>query len=251
LQAMLDYGSLTQITPPNKSSAIDLTLSSSDLSLGRHSWTVLDVAAGSDHLSILSSLQTLEIPTKFFLPIFDLTRHISWSAFADTVLESLPRITDEMSLCGAYAISMEIVSDADISAQTRTPRGYRGPGVQKAVWWDTECDRASKQKLLENFVTQVARRVIRLTLIKKRTYRIYANGKRRKRRRYCSPLTYETRLLDISKMARKFRNFRSQIPAPHDPDAWLPAFASKTAPDFAPNEFSVPYLASKRFLYLA
>jgi hypothetical protein len=52
-------------------------------------------------------------------------------------------------------------------------------------------------------------------------------------------------------MARRFQNPRSQISAPYDPDAWLPAFASKIAPDFAPNEFIVPDLASERFLWLA
>jgi hypothetical protein len=158
LQAMLDDhdlvhlnddGSLTRIAaaPQNKSSAIDLTLGSSDMYLGRHCWMVFDNATGSDHLPILTSLQTLEIPTKFFLPVFDVTRHISWSAFADTVFESLPRITDEMSLCGAYAIFMEIFSGTAISAQTRTPGGYRGRSVQKAMWWDNECNRA-KQKLM-------------------------------------------------------------------------------------------------------
>jgi hypothetical protein len=65
LQAMLDDhdlvhlndGLLTRIlAPTNKSSAIDLTLCSSDLSLGRHNWVILDDAAGSD----LTSLQTVE-----------------------------------------------------------------------------------------------------------------------------------------------------------------------------------------------
>jgi hypothetical protein len=43
----LNDGSLTRVVaPPNKSTAIDLTLRSSDLSLGRRSWMVLDDAAG-------------------------------------------------------------------------------------------------------------------------------------------------------------------------------------------------------------
>jgi hypothetical protein len=43
---------------------------------------------------------------------------------------------------------MEIDNGAAISTQTRTLGGYRGPGVQKAVSWDTECDRVSEQKLM-------------------------------------------------------------------------------------------------------
>jgi hypothetical protein len=178
---------------PNKSNAIDLTLSSSDLSLRRHSWMVLGNAAGSDHYPILSSLQTLEIPIKFFLPVFDLTIHISWSAFADTVLESLLRLTDEMSLWGVYAIFMEVVSGVAISAQTRTPEGYLGPGAQKAEWWDTECDRASEQKLMafrEFRDYGGSESYIKLTLIVKRTYGIYANVIRRKRGKDTAPLSH-------------------------------------------------------------
>jgi hypothetical protein len=102
-------------------------------------------------------------------------------------------------------------------------------------------------------VSQVARRVIiRFTLIVKRTCGIYANGKRRKLGEDTAPLSHmKNPLLDIWKMARRFLNpHRSQISAHHDPDAWLLAFASKIAPDFALNEFSVSYLASERFLSL-
>jgi hypothetical protein len=86
-------------------------------------------------------------------------------------------------------------------------------------------------------VTQVVRRVIRLKLVVKRICGTYANGKRRKRGEDTSPLS--------------LLNPRSQISAPHDPDTRFPAFASKTPPDFPLNEFSVPYLASVRFLSFA
>jgi hypothetical protein len=81
-------------------------------------------------------------------------------------------------------------------------------------------------------MTQVAWTIIRLTLILKRTCGVYANGKRRKRVEDTAPHSQmKTDCPDIWKMARRFRNCRSQISTPHDHDAWLPAFASKIAPD--------------------
>jgi exonuclease III len=137
----LNDGSFTRIAaPPHRSSAIDLTLCSSDLALGQYSWKVLDDAAGSDHLPILTTIGSKEISSETPLPIFDLTRHISWSTFAESVLNSLPEITDNMTLHEGYGIFMEIISQSAVVAQTRSPSAYRTFTVPKAVWWDTEYD---------------------------------------------------------------------------------------------------------------
>jgi hypothetical protein len=55
--------------------------------------------------------------------------------------------------------------------------------------------RASEQKLMVVFVTQVARRVVRLTLNLERTCATYANGKRRKRSKDTDRLTQRKTLL--------------------------------------------------------
>jgi hypothetical protein len=84
----LNDGLLTRIAaPPRRSSAIDLTLCSADMSLNDILWQVLDDADGSDHLLILTSLQSFNVPTNIPVPIFDLTRHMAWSTYAKSILE--------------------------------------------------------------------------------------------------------------------------------------------------------------------
>jgi hypothetical protein len=77
------------------------------------------------------------------------------------------------------------------------------------------------------------------------SYKAYIVCERRKR-----PLSHMKPHDRTSGKWLGFLNPRPQISALHDPDAWFPAFASKIAPDFALNEFSDPYLVSKRFLLL-
>jgi hypothetical protein len=119
-----------------------------------------------------------------------------------------------MSLCGAYAIFMEIFSGTAISAQTRTPGGYCGRSVQKAMCWDTECYRASEQKLM-------AFRELRDSGSAE-SYKAYIDcetnlrniGKQKKAEAWqdTAPFSHiKTRLSDIWKMARRFWNPRSQI----------------------------------------
>jgi hypothetical protein len=88
-------------------------------------------------------------------------------------------------------IFMEIVSGAAICAQTRTPGGCRGPGVQKAVWWNIECDRASEQKLiaLREFRDSGGSESYN-AYIDCEICGIYANGKRRKHGEDTAPLSH-------------------------------------------------------------
>jgi exonuclease III len=62
----LNDGTHTRIAePPRRSSAVDLTLCTSDLALTEYTWTVLEDAAGSDHLPILTSFASLNFPKKY------------------------------------------------------------------------------------------------------------------------------------------------------------------------------------------
>jgi hypothetical protein len=64
-------------------------------------------------------------------------------------------------------------------------------------------------------------------------------------------MTYETRLTDIWKMAKRLRGFRSPTMTDRNPDSWLPGFGSRIAPDFVPNQYHVPDGGSTRFRWLA
>jgi hypothetical protein len=69
-------------------------------------------------------------------------------------------------------------------------------------------------------------------------------------RRYCSTLSYETRLSDILRVARRFRIPGAKPSVGRDPEIWLPGFASRIAPDFALPGFDLPEICSERFSWL-
>jgi hypothetical protein len=46
-------------------------------------------------VTIFLSLQSLNVPTNLPIPIFDLSRHISWSMNADAMLDSLTTVARE------------------------------------------------------------------------------------------------------------------------------------------------------------
>jgi hypothetical protein len=89
----LNDGTLTRFAaPPRISNAIDLTLCTAGLALRAYEWTVLEDAGSSDHLPIITSFQFLNVPINLPVPIFDLSRHISWSMYADAILDSLATV---------------------------------------------------------------------------------------------------------------------------------------------------------------
>jgi hypothetical protein len=99
-------GSLTRKPASlRRSSAINLTLCSADVALIDILWQVLDDASGSDHLPILTSLQSFHVPTNIPVPIFNLTRHRAWSTYAKSVLER-------------YDIYVNIILESTMAAQT-------------------------------------------------------------------------------------------------------------------------------------
>jgi hypothetical protein len=138
----LNDGSLTRITaPPRKSSAIDLTLCSADLALNQILWRVLDDAGGSDHLLILTSLQSFNVPSNIPTPMFDLTRHIAWSTYTVSVLESLEDSQTMVGSAERYNLFVDIICGSAIAAQTGSPRRILTSSTINAVWWDSKFDR--------------------------------------------------------------------------------------------------------------
>jgi hypothetical protein len=91
------------------------------LALDQYSWKVLDDAAGSDHLPILTTYGSKENFTDILLLMFDLTRHVSMSTFAELVLNSLPEITNNMPLHEEYeaSISTEQITEKTNQLQTQ------------------------------------------------------------------------------------------------------------------------------------
>jgi hypothetical protein len=225
--------------PPRKSSAIDLTLSTAGLALRDYTWTVLEDAGSSDHLPILTSFQSFQIPTDLPIPIFDLSRHISWSVYADAILDSLATAVRGMDVGIRYDNFVETIRSSALAAQTRPLVGRRTPPSLRSLWWDAECDRLNDAKLLafRNFRSNESSANYEDYKIAERNLRYTCKTKKIDSwRRYCATMTYETRLTDIWKMTKRLRSSRALTVTDRNPDSWLPEFASRIAPDFVPTQ---------------
>jgi exonuclease III len=136
---VLNDGSITRIAaPPRRSSAIDLTFCSSELSLDI-TWRVLDDPAGSDHLPIISSLNPTCFPEKFRPNYLDLTKNISWARFSGFVSEGIFSMPSELNLLDKYELFIEIVQNAAKQSQPVGALSHRDPTVRAPLWWDAEC----------------------------------------------------------------------------------------------------------------
>jgi hypothetical protein len=110
-------------------------------------WRVLVDAGSRDHLPILSTLQSFNVPSNIPTPIFDLTRHIAWSTYTESVLESLKESRPMVGLAERYDLFVDIIRRSAIAAQTRSPRRILTSSTINAMWWDGECDRLNDAKL--------------------------------------------------------------------------------------------------------
>lgn len=252
----LNDGSLTRIaSPPFRSSAVDLTLCSAGLSLDC-TWRVLEDPGGSDHLPIVTSLSSISVPilSDIPAPIFDLTRHLDWHQFSDRILEAIFEAPNFSVLEEKYAFFVNSIRSAAMAAQTKTPRsGFHFP-LAPAIWWDDEC-----QKLKE--INLAAFREFRnrannenyenYSKTEKEFQKICRLKKTESWRLYCSTLNYQTRLSDVWRMAKRFRNPRSSSGGRATCGVWMDNFVNKISPPFVPINYPIREEASERFSWIA
>ncbi len=253
---LLNDGSLTRIaSPPFRSSAVDLTLCSASLSFDC-ACRVLDDPGGSDHLPIVTSLSSISIPILYDIPapIFDLTRHLDWHQFSDRLLEAIFDAPDITDLEEKYAFFVNMVRSAALASQTNTPRsGFRFP-LAPAIWWDDECGE-KKRAALEAF--REFRNRGNLTTYDKylqaqRDFQKLCKQKKSESWRiYCSTLNFQTRLSDVWRMARRFRNPRSSSGGVASSRIWIDKFVDKITPPFVAHKFEIEDPTSERFLWMA
>jgi Endonuclease-reverse transcriptase/Reverse transcriptase (RNA-dependent DNA polymerase) len=252
----LNDGSLTRIaSPPYRSSAVDMTLCSSGLSLDC-AWHVLDDPGGSDHLPIVTSLSSISVPilNDIPVPIFDLTRHLDWHRFGERILEAISDIPDITNIEEKYALFVNLNRSAALAAQKHTPRsGFKFP-LAPAIWWDDECSNKKQSYLaafrcfrncgnLENY---------QLYMGQQRDFQNLCRQKKSESwRLYCSTLNFQTRLSDVWRMAKRFRNPRTSSGGAGSCGVWMNTFVNKITPPFVPCKFEIQDQSSERFPWLA
>jgi hypothetical protein len=123
-------------------------------------------------------------------------------------------------------------------AQTRTQGRHRTVPLLQAVWWDTKCDLLSNAKLVVfgHFRSNGNPHTYNEYKITDRNLNYSCKTKKIESwRRYGANMTYETRLTDIWKMAKRLQGSRSSTVTDRNPGSWLPGFESRITPDFVSN----------------
>ncbi|KAJ8919751.1 hypothetical protein NQ315_006280 [Exocentrus adspersus] len=136
---VLNDGTPTRLTPPNQNpSAVDLTLSSSDIA-SRTSWRVIKDSGMSDHFPILTYLnhdQPQQEPTTTKRRLF---KKANWNQFHDKINEQLTDAIDS-----DYQSLFRIIEDAaeDTIPYAKNRINNRNP----QPWWDEDCTQAVTER---------------------------------------------------------------------------------------------------------
>jgi hypothetical protein len=111
-----------------------------------------------------------------------------------------------------------------------------------AVWWDGECEDAKRVKL-EAFREFRSNGILEIYDKYKEAELSFQGLYHRKKteawRRFCSTLTFQTRLSDVWRMAKIFRNPRASSTGARSCGGWMPEFVSKIAPLFVPRSLEM------------
>jgi hypothetical protein len=140
-----------------------------------------------------------------------LSRHISWSVYADANLDSLATSARGVDVAIRYDNFVETIRSSALAAQTRPLVRRRTPPSLQLLWWDAECDRLNDAKLLafRNFRGNGSFANYEEYKIAERNLCYTCKTKKIDSwRRYCATMTYETRLTDICKMTKRLRGSR-------------------------------------------
>lgn len=207
---LLNDGSSTRVTPPDKSSSPDICLCSPDIRIDA-SWEVLPDPGGSDHYPTLTTIMDLnlpELPQNFFSTSKYNIKKANWLLFQELIIHEIER----QDIQGLDDIQAIILSAADRSIPVKKHpeklSSYRVP------WWDDELtthvknrsDAYKKYRLnptLENYLNAKHKQAT--------TKRKIREKKKTSFREFCESLSVK----DSKNLWRNIRRFRSGVsPSP-------------------------------------
>lgn len=234
--ATINTGAMTRIAPPpNRSSALDLSVCSTIIALSC-TWEVLD-ACRSDHLPILINYNKTPNITSTIRPR-SLTKHIDWTMYRHNINEQLRTYEHTNPNYNEFiaAVLMSV-----INAQTK-PLHLNVGGQSSARcpkdWWNADLQQLYNEK------KEAFRRFKRIGgqseyLEFKRTeaqfQRAKRKSKRTKWREFCSSVNKDTPIASLYAMAKRYRGQAStQTRYSLISENWLPSFCEKLAPPTVP-----------------
>jgi hypothetical protein len=122
------------------------------------------------------------------------------------------------------------------------------------VWWDRECENAKRIKLKAFREYRNNGKIENYDKFKKAelSFQGLCHCKKTESwRHFCSTLNFQTRLSDVQRMTKRFRNPRSSSTGVRSCDGWMPEFVSKITPPFVPRSLEMQDGSSERFEWLA
>lgn len=235
--AILNTGENTRTAaPPAHSSAIDLSLCSSNIALDC-TWQVLDHTGRSDHLPIVIEYRRPPDTSRRPMPRRALTKCIDWGVYRSALATRISESSAQGDML--YEGLVEAMLLGALEAQTKpmpTSTGYHR-AVDPKAWWnaDLQVKYNAKRDAYRHFSRSLGLAEYlayrNAEAVFKRARR---NSKRESWRNFCSSLNRNTSLSSLYAVAKRYRGVSTSTRSTISSTAWLDAFSCKLAPCTVP-----------------
>ena len=208
---LLNNGQGTHIINAQRTSPIDLTVVSSNLSANSH-WSVGDDPLHSDHYPITITLG--------FCPAFSSQspawnlKKTNWKVFSDLMVSSFnPTSSDDVNI--VHNDIIQTIHTCMNKASPTVPSNTKYPN--QVPYWNNECEQAcrTKNKLRRKASrTKLLQDHIEYKKSKAKCTKIVKSRRRQYWRDYCSSLNRTSNLSTVWRMVKKMNNSKSFQPIP-------------------------------------
>lgn len=222
LAVFINDGSFTRLQcPPLISSAIDLTIADGNTALCCD-WKVLNGSYGSDHCPIITKLHVgtnIKIDTnKIIVSANKIKRFLSDENKIKNEMEKIENLQDLNKFLLDIKKKSEIIIPAKF-VRTRKP------------WWNEECSIAQAKfirfsKIFRKMGTR--ENYEKMINAEKEMKKIKKKARREGWKNYCSSISRETKITDVWKMAKIFKNAKFLTNDSHID--WMDKFIEKNSP---------------------
>lgn len=207
---VLNNGSHTRFDRSRSSSAIDLTITTSDISLC-FCWDTLDDAFCSDHVPIVFGMEAMVSENRK-----SCFRRVDWQMYADEVARRIEYLNSaSASFESFYDIVVESMEAASPAKKVSSYRRIPQP------WWDSDLE-SQVRKVRENF-RRWKRNGYSVALYdcyiesELKFKKMVKEKKRESWKKFCDSLDSDTSLPTLWNMARRFKGRCSNNNQPRDP----------------------------------
>jgi ribonuclease HI len=154
----------------------------------------------------------------------------------------------DLTLCSKYDIFINTLKNAVQHSQPIRNNRQNCVNAVKPIWWDVDCCRLDSERQTSFRVFRAngsSENYIKYTEFEERLGKLCERKQTDSWRDYCSSLSSRSRMSEVWKMAKKYRNPSRSESISFCPEKWLPAFADKIAPAFVAPEFIIPECSSR------